>query len=104
MDFKVQTGTVETAASDVVAVPVYECDGVNEGLFARLNEATGGVLAGIFGTDEMRGKAGDAAYVHVGSGLKTKRLLLIGVGKAEAFSTGTWIAVTASAGAQPPTR
>ncbi|MBX7223600.1 MAG: leucyl aminopeptidase [Blastocatellia bacterium] len=87
MDYSVWSCTVMDATADVVAIPVFECDSVSEGLLANLNEATGGLLADVVGTDEMRGKAGDMAFVHVLKGLKTKRLLLVGVGNFDEFST-----------------
>ncbi len=87
MEFTVRTGSFKEATADVLAVPVFENEGVADGVLKALDDATGGVIGSVVGSDEMRGKTGDTAYVHIPTGLGARRVLLVGVGKAEAFTT-----------------
>ncbi|MBI4746852.1 MAG: leucyl aminopeptidase [Acidobacteria bacterium] len=87
MDFKVQDGPLSELAADVVVIPVFENESLESDVLKSLDELTNGLISTIVGTDEMRGKSSDTAYVHVATGLKTRRLLLVGAGTEEKFAT-----------------
>ena len=89
MDFKVQNGPLSELAADVVVIPVFENESLESDVLKSLDELTNGLISTIVGTDEMHGKSSDTAYVHVGDGLKTRRLLLVGAGIEEKFATRT---------------
>ncbi|MEJ7615748.1 MAG: leucyl aminopeptidase [Pyrinomonadaceae bacterium] len=66
-----------------LAVAVFKDEKADEGILRELNEATGGVIASVIASEELKGKEGETVYVHLADGnnhLKAKRLLLVGVG------------------------
>jgi leucyl aminopeptidase len=75
--------------ADALVVTIYEGERADEGALKELDDLTGGVLKEILGTDEMRGKQGDMAYIHQPGKIKARRLLLVGGGKREDFSFDT---------------
>ncbi|MBL8151390.1 MAG: leucyl aminopeptidase [Blastocatellia bacterium] len=85
MEFRVVKNYFEVT-SDVLAVPVFEKESTEEGILKELNEATNGTIASLVENREFQGKANETAYIHTASGLKVRRLLLVGLGKKEKFS------------------
>lgn len=75
--------------ADALIVTIYEGERADEGVLKELDDLTGGVLKELLGTDEMRGKQGDMAYIHQPGKIKARRLLLVGGGKREDFSFDT---------------
>lgn len=53
---------------------------------AELDRLTGGLLEQLADAGELTGKAGESVLLHNPAGLKARRLLLLGAGKAEKFS------------------
>ncbi|HEX8423763.1 MAG TPA: leucyl aminopeptidase, partial [Pyrinomonadaceae bacterium] len=54
----------------------------------ELDAATGGLIKSVIESEELKGKEGETAYVHLGDergDLKAKRLLLVGVGERESY-------------------
>jgi leucyl aminopeptidase len=71
-----------------LAVAVFKDEKADDGFLKELDEATGGLIRSVIESEELKGKEGDTAYLHLGSGAtKAKRLLLIGVGAREDFKT-----------------
>lgn len=69
-----------------LAVAVFKDEKADEGFLKELDEATGGIIRSVIESEELKGKEGDTAYLHLGGGTtKAKRLLLIGVGAHEDF-------------------
>lgn len=64
------------------AVAVFKDEKADEGILRELDAATGGVIASVIESEELKGKEGETVYVHLNGGnqLGAKRLLLIGVG------------------------
>jgi leucyl aminopeptidase len=81
MEIKVSTDSFYQVSADALVVPIYEDESYQEGLGKELNEATEGVIASLFERKEFKGKSNETAYIHLAQGLKTKRLLLVGLGK-----------------------
>src|SRR5207253_1680178 len=54
---------------------------------AALNDATGGQIEELYLSGEFSGKPGETVTLYRPSGLKTRRLLLVGAGKAASFGT-----------------
>lgn len=73
-----------------LAVAVFKDEKADEGILRELNEATGGLVASVIESEELKGKEGETVYVHLNDGnnkLKAKRLLLIGVGPRPDYRT-----------------
>ncbi|HEX8137209.1 MAG TPA: leucyl aminopeptidase [Pyrinomonadaceae bacterium] len=66
-----------------LAVAVFKDERADEGFLKELDEATGGLIKSLIESEELKGKEGETAYVHLGGGgpLHVRRLLLVGVGE-----------------------
>src|SRR5687767_1723569 len=82
---EIQTSNGRHAETDVQAlvVAVFKDEKADEGFLKELDAATGGLVRSILEAEELKGKEGETAYIHLpatGGGLKAKRLLLVGAG------------------------
>jgi leucyl aminopeptidase len=87
---EIQTSSGRYAEADVqaLAVPVFKDEKADEGFLKELDAATGGLVRSILEAEELKGKEGESAYVHLppsGGDLKARRLLLVGVGEREEY-------------------
>ncbi|HYE13170.1 MAG TPA: leucyl aminopeptidase [Pyrinomonadaceae bacterium] len=87
---EIQTSNRPAAEADVqaVAVAVFKDERADEGLLKDLDAATGGLVRSVLESEELKGKEGETAYIHLapsGGGLKAARLLLVGVGEREGY-------------------
>jgi leucyl aminopeptidase len=64
-----------------LAVAVFKGEKPNSGFLKDLDKQVGGLISNVMQTEEFAAKEGETAYFHLtNSGLKAKRLLLIGCG------------------------
>jgi leucyl aminopeptidase len=87
MNIRISTERYFDLTADALVVPIFEDENLNEGQLKELNERTGGTIASLIERREFRGKSNELAYIHSISGLKSQRLLLIGLGKEEKFNS-----------------
>ncbi|HYY57706.1 MAG TPA: leucyl aminopeptidase [Pyrinomonadaceae bacterium] len=73
--------------AQAVAFAVFKDERADEGFLKELDEATGGVISSVIESEELKGKEGDAIYVHLAANnsLRARRLLLVGVGEREEY-------------------
>src|SRR5262245_23580189 len=65
-----------------LAVAVFKNEKPKEGLLKELDKQVGGLIGNVIQGEEFAAKKGETAYFHLSnSGLKAKRLLLIGCGE-----------------------
>ena len=67
-----------------MVVAVFKDEKADEGFLKELDSATGGLVRSILESEELKGKEGETAYVHLSpsaNGMKAKRLLLVGAGE-----------------------
>jgi leucyl aminopeptidase len=67
-----------------LAVPVFKDERADEGFLKAFDEATGGLVRSVLESEELKGKEGETAYLHLapgGQGMKARRVLLVGVGE-----------------------
>src|SRR5215475_3767308 len=83
MEVKVDSRQFHEIECDALVVAVFEGEKPNEGALAEINKRSNGVIASLAETGEFTGKSGESAYVHTPGDLKSRRLLLLGVGKKE---------------------
>ncbi|HZI20762.1 MAG TPA: leucyl aminopeptidase [Pyrinomonadaceae bacterium] len=83
MEIQTSSGLYAEADVQALAVAVFKDEKADEGLLKELDDATGGLVRSILEAEELKGKEGETAYVHLpaGGGLKARRLLLVGVGE-----------------------
>lgn len=86
MDIKISGKQISEIQGDVFIVPVFEGDAPNRGAFAVLNEATGGLLASLFESSEVKARRDHSILLHTNASQTAKRILFYGAGKAEALS------------------
>jgi leucyl aminopeptidase len=70
-------------AGDALAVGLYESDIEITGDLARLDEKLAGTLAELIAETEFEGKSGSSAVTRVGGGSPIRKIILVGLGKAE---------------------
>src|SRR5258707_4410541 len=69
-----------------LAVAVFKGEKPNSGFLKDLDKQVGGLISSVMQTEEFEAKEGETAYFHLtNSGLKAKRLLLIGCGERDEF-------------------
>lgn len=74
--------------AEALAVAVFKDEKADAGLLKTLNKAVGGLIADVTRLEEFAAKEGETAYFHVpGSGLKARRLLLIGCGDRASYKS-----------------
>ncbi len=88
MDIITSGGRPADTDVQALAVAVFKDEKADEGILKDLDAAAGGVISSILDAEEMKGKEGESAYIHLsaGGGLKAKRLLLVGVGAREDYN------------------
>ncbi|HEX6626085.1 MAG TPA: leucyl aminopeptidase [Pyrinomonadaceae bacterium] len=89
MEILTSGGRPADADVQALAVAVFKDEKADEGILKDLDAAAGGIVRSILEAEEMKGKEGESAYVHIpadGGGLKAKRLLLVGVGAREDYT------------------
>ena len=87
MEITGSAGSYREADVQALAIAVFKDEKAEEGFLKELDEATGGVIKSVIESEELKGKEGETVYVHLtgGSGLRSRRLLLVGVGEREAY-------------------
>jgi leucyl aminopeptidase len=84
MDIQTSSGPLSGADAQALAVAVFKDETAAEGFLKELDAATGGLVRSVLESEELKGKEGETAYLHLptsGDGLKARRLLLVGVGE-----------------------
>ncbi|MBS1787599.1 MAG: leucyl aminopeptidase [Acidobacteria bacterium] len=87
MEVKADSRKFYEIECDALAVGVFEGEKPEGGVLAEIDKRTGGVLTSLIETGELTGKSGESAYVHNTGEMKARRLLLLGAGKREDFTT-----------------
>lgn len=88
MEIQTSNGRFGDADVQALAVAVFKDEKADEGLLGELDKATGGLVRSAIESGELKGKEGESVYVLLGDAgveLKSKRLLLVGVGEREAY-------------------
>jgi leucyl aminopeptidase len=82
---KIQTraGGLKDVAADALLVPVFEGESPTDKILAELDAATGGLVAGLAESGELRAKRDAVVYLHRPGGLGAGRLVLVGMGARE---------------------
>src|SRR5712691_7435223 len=82
-------GTSQSCAKvdvQVLAVSVFKGEKPNSGFLKDLDKQVGGLISNVIQSEEFAAKEGETAYFHLtNSGLKAKRLLLIGCGERDEY-------------------
>src|SRR5947199_6266808 len=84
MEIKTSGGRFADADVQALAVAVFKVEKADEGFLKELDSAAGGLVRSVLESEELKGKEGETAYLHLSpgdGGMKATRLLLVGVGE-----------------------
>jgi leucyl aminopeptidase len=87
MQIQLETGKYSSIQSDALVTYVFDKDDKIDGVVADIDKAMEGRLGALAAGGELTGKALDCVLVHFPEGLDVKRLLIVGAGKRDKFST-----------------
>ncbi|HVS80440.1 MAG TPA: leucyl aminopeptidase [Pyrinomonadaceae bacterium] len=86
MDVRGTSKSCKQVDVQALAVAVFKGEKPNEGLLKDLDKQVGGLISNVIQSEEFAAKEGETAYFHLlNSGLKAKRLLLIGCGERDEY-------------------
>src|SRR5947199_3348450 len=90
MEIKTSGGRFADADVQALAVAVFKVEKADEGFLKELDAAAGGLVRSVLESEELKGKEGETAYLHLpqGGGMKATRLLLVGVGERADYRRG----------------
>lgn len=83
---------------DGLALGLFEDAVELTGELAQLNDKFNGVLAELIAETEFKGKAGSSAVTRVGGGSPVRKVMLVGLGKADAPKLDGWRRAAAAVG------
>ncbi len=87
MEIKADSRPFYEIECDALVAGMFEGEKAEESALAEINQRTKGVITSLIETGEFTGKSGESAYIHSPGDLKVRRLLLLGAGKKEEFTT-----------------
>jgi len=86
MDVRGTSRSCKQIDVQALAVAVFKGENPNSGFLKDLDKQVGGLISNVIQTEEFAAKEGETAYFHLtNSGLKAKRLLLIGCGERDEY-------------------
>ena len=82
MQVEAKAGRYQEIEAQALAIVVFKEEKVDEGFMKDLNDATGGLVKSVIESEELTGKEGETAFLHLaGDGkIRAQRLLLVGAG------------------------
>ncbi len=92
MEFSIKSGNPEKQRSDCLIVGVFD-GGALSSAAAALDDASSQAISAVVKAGDMRGQLGSSVLIHHVDGISAKRLLLVGLGKANEFSTAQYLKV-----------
>ena len=97
MQISIETRPAAALDTEALVTYVFEQDDPIQGAVAELDRAAGGTLRKLAQSGEITGKAYETSLLHYLPGLTPQRLLLIGAGKPEKFTSTELRRVVATA-------
>src|ERR1051325_910150 len=88
MQIEAASGHIHDSEMQAIAVAVFKDEKTDAGLLQELDGKCGGGIKSVLDSEELKGKEGETAFVHLGAneGNKAQRLLLVGVGDASEYT------------------
>jgi leucyl aminopeptidase len=81
MDVRANLQSITKVDADALAVAVFKGEKADDGILKTLDKVAGGVVNSVIKSEEFSAKEGETAYFHLtDSGLRARRLLLVGCG------------------------
>src|SRR5215470_3151749 len=89
MQITIETKAYASLETEAIVTPVFEADDPVQGRVTELDQFLGGLLKKLVTSGELTGKNLEFTLLHAPAGLKASRLLLVGAGKKDAFTSAT---------------
>jgi leucyl aminopeptidase len=86
MKLNVQQGNIQETTVDAVIVNLFEGVTQPSGATGALDRALGGAISDLIASGDLQGKAGEVTVLYPRGAIPARRLLVVGLGKAEAFN------------------
>ncbi|HZH35504.1 MAG TPA: M17 family peptidase N-terminal domain-containing protein, partial [Pyrinomonadaceae bacterium] len=82
MNIQASTGSYREQDAPTLVVAVFKDEKADSGILQEIDGISSGVLRSVFEAEEIKGKEGETAFVHLApnENLKAQRVLLIGAG------------------------
>jgi leucyl aminopeptidase len=87
MDIKVINASLHAASADAILVNLFEGDAAPTGGTGSVDKALNGAISELLHTNDFRGKLNETAVIYSRGAVPAPRVILIGLGKVEDFST-----------------
>jgi len=86
MDIRVKTGEIQNENGELIVVNLFE--GVTEpgGATGAVDKALGGQISRLIADGDFKGKARETALLYSNGGVPARRVLVVGLGKADRFN------------------
>ena len=98
MEIILESKNFSTISTEALVTYAFDHDNRIEGVVAEIDRAMDGRLAPLAASGELTGKAFEMVLLHYPGGLAAQRLLLVGAGKREKFSTTELRKIAGAAG------
>ena len=85
MEIKIEQGSIESSAADTLIVNLFEGVTNPGGATGAVDHALGGAISDLIAGGDLKGKAGEVAVLYPRGAVGARRVLVVGLGKAEAF-------------------
>jgi leucyl aminopeptidase len=90
MEVTVKAGALDRAAVDAIVLWLYEGDSTPQGMAATIDLAVDGALTALLREGEFTGKFKQQSVLHTQGRLKSKKVVLAGLGKPEKLTLEGW--------------
>ncbi len=85
MEIHVQQGGIESSKADTIIVNLFEGVTTPGGATGAVDKALGGAISDLIAGGDLKGKAGEVAVLYPRGAIAARRVLVVGLGKAESF-------------------
>lgn len=91
MEVQGSAASYKDADVEALVMPIFEGEKTDDGFLKELDKAAGGLVSSVLESEEVKGKEGETAYLHLSNsnGLKARRLLLVGVGERDDYGAAS---------------
>lgn len=85
VDIKVEQGTIQTSKADTLVVNLFEGVEIPGGATGAVDQALGGAIRDLIAGGDFTGKAGEIAVLYPRGMILARRVLVVGLGRADQF-------------------
>ncbi len=86
MDIKIENGNIVESGADTLIVNLFEGVTTPGGATGAVDKALGGMISDLVAGGDFKGKAGEVAVLYPRGAVAARRVLVVGLGKADNFN------------------